>query len=208
VSPAGGGRSAYRGIVSHALATDLLRTKFAAGVPYDAYVAAGKPHEQHNWQGFHSRVHPTDAERALLAGFARRINVLCISGIWCGDCVQQCPFLAHIERANPSCIALRFVDRDEHADLADGLKICGGKRVPVVLFLNEDFEFVSLLGDRTLSRYRALAARNLGGAACPLPGAPTPPDEIAAELQDFVDEFERVHLLLRLSPKLRQRHGD
>lgn len=189
-------------------APDFLRAKFEAGLPYEEYVAGGKAHEQANWRGFHGRVRLTAGQRDLIAGFTRRVNVLCISGIWCGDCVQQCPFLAHIEAANPGCIGVRFVDRDAHADLSEPLKICGGKRVPVILFLNEEFEFVSLFGDRTLARYRALAARQLGGAACPLPGAPTPPDELAAELGDFVDEFERVHLLLRLSAKLRGRHGD
>ena len=29
-----------------------------------------------------------------------------------------------------------------------------------------------------------------------------------ATLQDWVDEFERAQLLVRLSPKLRQRHAD
>jgi hypothetical protein len=71
----------------------------------------------------------------------------------------------------------------------------------------EDFEFVSLLGDRTLSRYRAVAQRNLG-PACPLPGAPLPDEELAATLQDWIDETERVHLILRLSTRLREMHGD
>src|ERR1043165_5314836 len=140
------------------LATDTLRAKFEAGATYEKYVAGGKAHEQQNWRGFHGRAALTAAQRVLIGAFTRRINVICISGIWCGDCVQQCPFLAHIEAANPPSVAVRFIDRDEHADLADHLQICGGKRVPVILFLNGDFEFVSLLGDRTLSRYRALAA--------------------------------------------------
>jgi Cu/Ag efflux pump CusA len=55
-------------------------------------------------------------------------------------------------------------------------------------FVNEDFEFLSLLGDRTLSRYRAIAARALG-ASCPLPGARVADDELAATLQDWLDEF-------------------
>lgn len=76
-----------------------------------------------------------------------------------------------------------------------------------MIFLAEDDEFVSIYGDRTLSRYRALAARQLG-PACPLPGAPIPDDEIAATLQDWLNEFERVQLLLRLSGRLRQKYGD
>ncbi|MBZ0171555.1 MAG: hypothetical protein K8E66_04175, partial [Phycisphaerales bacterium] len=77
----------------------------------------------------------------------------------------------------------------------------------VVLFLNEDFDFLSLYGDRSLSRYRALAARQLG-ASCPLPGAPVDGAEARATCQDWLNELERVHLLCRLSPKLRARHGD
>jgi hypothetical protein len=46
------------------------------------------------------------------------------------------------------------------------------------------------------------------GPACPLPGAPLPDDELAATLQDWLNEFERIELLLRLSPRLRRKHGD
>jgi thiol-disulfide isomerase/thioredoxin len=193
--------------MTHALSPSFLGSTYERGLPYAGYVATGKPNEQANWAAFHGRVTLTTTQRSLVAGFTRRINVLCISGTWCGDCVQQCPFLDHIEAANPPRIGVRFVDRDEHAELSGALKICGGGRVPVALFLNEDFEFLSLFGDRTLSRYRALASKQLGGA-CPLPGAATPPDEIAAELADWVSEFERVHLMLRLSNKMRQKYGD
>ncbi len=79
--------------------------------------------------------------------------------------------------------------------------------MPALLFMAEDYEPVSIQGDRTLSRYRAVAAKQLG-AACPLPGAPVPAQELAATLQDWLDEFERVHLLLRLSGRLREAHGD
>lgn len=107
----------------------------------------------------------------------------------------------------PFLVDVRFVDRDATPELSERVRICGGLRVPVAIFMNEDHEFVALAGDRTLARYRALAAARLG-PSCPLPGAPVPEDEIAATLADWVDEFERVHLLLRLSAKLRERHGD
>lgn len=189
------------------LSNELLRSHFEAGLGYERYVATGKDHERANWEAFRSRVGLTPAQTALVAGFVRRINVLCVSGTWCGDCVQQCPMFDAIARANPGAIDLRFVDRDAHMDLAQRVKVCSGLRVPIVLFMNEDFDFVAFAGDRTLSRYRALAGRLLG-AACPLPGAEVPRDEIAATLQDWVNEFERVQLLLRLSGKLRERHGD
>lgn len=189
------------------LTNDFFRSKFSLALNYADYVQTGKPNERANWSAFHARSALTTAQSSLVAGFVRRINALCISGIWCGDCVQQCPFLDHIARANPSAIDLRFLDRDQHKDLSGLLRICGGDRVPVLLLANEDFDFVGMAGDRTLSRYRALAARQLG-PSCPLPGAPVPDDEIAATREDWVDEFERAHLLLRLSAKLRTRHGD
>ncbi|QOJ00785.1 MAG: thioredoxin family protein [Phycisphaeraceae bacterium] len=198
------------------LTLDLIRPAFGAGLSYDAYVAAGTPDQRERWDAFHRRVRLSDPQRSLIAGFSRRINVLVVSGLWCGDCVQQCPMLDHIAKANPAPpgsppgstgIDLRFVDRDEHRALSDAVRICGGNRVPTALFLNEDLEFVSLMGDKSLARFRALAAKQLG-PSCPLPGAPVPDDEVAATLTDWVNEFERVALLLRLSAKLRERHGD
>jgi thiol-disulfide isomerase/thioredoxin len=135
------------------------------------------------------------------------MKVLIVSGIWCGDCVQQCPLLQRIAEANPDRISLCLTDRDEHRDLSEQLRINGGDRVPVALFLAEDYELCSIFGDRTLSRYRALARKQLG-PACPLAIAPPDADELAATLQDWLDEFERVQLMLRLSARLRQKHGD
>jgi thiol-disulfide isomerase/thioredoxin len=189
------------------LSQDFLRMKFEQGLPYDPYVATGSPAHREAWARSRARIGLTDAQRALLGSFTRRSPVLVLSGTWCGDCVQQCPVLHAIEQAAPQAVLLRFLDRDRHLDLAEQVRICGGLRVPTVLFLDEDFGFVSILGDRTLSRYRIMAARHLG-SACPLPGAALPDDEIAACVQDWVNEFERVQLLLRLSPRLRERHGD
>lgn len=185
----------------------FLRAKFDSALGYDDYVGTGKPDHQTAWRGFHAEVALTEAQRTLIAGFTRELNVLVTSGTWCGDCVQQIPMLDHIARANPQLIRVRIVDRDEHADLAERVKLCGGLRVPIAIFMNEDFDLVGLFGDRTLARYRALAAKNLG-ASCPLPGSPVPPDEIAATLADWVDECERCQLICRLSTKLRERHSD
>lgn len=185
---------------------DFLRAKSDQAHSYDAYVATGKPEHQNPWAAFRARADLTEPQRSLVAGFVRPLHALVVSGTWCGDCVQQVPFIDAIDRASDRLTA-RYLDRDEHADLAERLKICGGLRVPVVLILNEDFDVLSVEGDRTLSRYRALAARQLG-PSCPLPGAPVPDDEVAATRQDWVDAFERAHLMARLSTKLRQRYQD
>lgn len=184
----------------------FLASKFAQALTYDAYVGSGKPEHQKAWAAFRERAGLTPSQEALVGSFNRRLPVLVVSGTWCGDCVQQIPFIDAIDRAGPT-IEARYLDRDLHSDLSDRLMLCGGLRVPVVLVLNEDFDILSVEGDRTLARYRAIAARQLG-PSCPLPGAPVPDDEVAATRQDWVDAFERAHLMARLSTKLRARHGD
>jgi thiol-disulfide isomerase/thioredoxin len=194
------------------LTPSIYRDHFARAKPYSSYVSTGTADQQAKWRAFHALVRVTESQRSLIASFTRRVNVLVISGVWCGDCVQQCPMLDHLASIKPARgdgpgVDLRFVDRDEHKDLSDAVMICGGNRVPTVIFLNEDMEFIGLSTDKSISRLRALAARQLG-PSCPVPGAPVPADEIAATLQDWCTDLEKAHLLARLSAKLRQKHGD
>lgn len=189
------------------LNAEYLKSKFDAAQPYDAYVATGNEAQQQGWKKIYDQAKLTDEQQKLAGAFTRAMKILVSSGVWCGDCVQQIPLLQKIAEASSGTVDLRIVDRDQHADLAEQIQICGGMRVPVAIFMAEDFEMVSLFGDRTLTRYRAIAAKQLG-AACAIPGAPVPDDELAGTLQDWLDEVERVHLLLRLSTRLRQRHND
>lgn len=177
-----------------------------AGLDYDSYLATD-PAKAENWRKLEAQIHLTDAQQNLIRSFTRQIKVLAISGIWCGDCVAQCPMLMKIAQANPRCIDLKFVDRDVHIDLSQRVMINAGLRVPTVIFMAEDFEPVSILGDRTLMRYRSVAAKQLG-PSCPLPGAAIAQDELNATLQEWLNEIERIHLLLRLSSRLREKHAD
>jgi thiol-disulfide isomerase/thioredoxin len=184
-----------------------LSSSYAAALPYARYVSTGTAEQQRRWLQVYDSTALTGAQRALVGGFVREMKVLVVSGIWCGDCVQQCPLLERIAEANPTKVDVRLVDRDEHKALSSGLRVNGGDRVPVALFLAEDFELCAAFGDRTLNRYRALAVRQLG-AACPTGILAPDAGELAATLQDWLNEFERVQLMLRLSGRLRQKHGD
>jgi thiol-disulfide isomerase/thioredoxin len=188
------------------LSPEVFRAKFEAGLPYEQYVASGRPDQVEKWQRQHDQVRLNEDQRNLITSFQRQVNVLVTSGLWCGDCSAQVPMLDQIANVSPR-IQMRILDRDEHLDLAEQVMICGGLRVPTVLFLNEDFEFVSICGDKSLSRLRAKAAKALA-SYCALPGASVDLDERAATLQDWVQAFELAHLVVRLSPKLRERHGD
>lgn len=181
--------------------------KFSDGLSYDEFLARhGTEEHRRRWAGVHAAVQLGEAQRRLLAGFKREMKVLCMAGAWCGDCVNQCPIFDHFAQAGGT-IQLRFFDRDVHPDLAAELKICGGARVPVVVFLSEDGQQVGLYGDRTISKYRQLAIDQLG-ASCPTGLVPPDRSLLDAVTQDWLNEFERVQLLLRISPRLRQLHGD
>jgi thiol-disulfide isomerase/thioredoxin len=184
-----------------------LSDKFAPAMPYDRYVATGTDEQRRRWGQVYDAARLDAAQSQLVGGFTRDMKVLIVSGIWCGDCVQQCPLAQRIAEANPARIDLRLVDRDENRDLAEALRINAGDRVPAALFLAEDFEFCSLFGDRPINRYRALAKKQLG-AACPIGIAAPDAGELAATLRDWLDEFERVQLMLRLSSRLRVKHQD
>lgn len=181
--------------------------KFEQGLSYDDFLAKyADDGQKARWAGMEERVTLTDEQRELLGSFVRDMKVLCVAGTWCGDCVEQCPIL-HAFAGASDRIHLRFVDRDDHEDLASELSVCGGNRVPAVLFLSEDDKPCGRYGDRTLSKYRRVVADQLG-AMCST-GLVPPADELtSAVIQDWLDEFERIQLILRTSTRLRQKHGD
>jgi thiol-disulfide isomerase/thioredoxin len=184
-----------------------LSDKFVSGLPYDRYLQTGTEEQQRRWTQVYDAARLTDAQKQLIAGFIREMKILIFSGIWCGDCVQQCPLIYRIAKANPGKIDLRFVERPKESELVPELRINGGSRVPVVVFLSEDNEWCATAGDRTINRYRALARAKLG-PLCPTGIVAPEKDELDATLGDWLNEVERAQLMLRLTPRLRQKYQD
>ena len=187
--------------------TSYLLEKFSSGIPYDRYVMTGNEEQQRRWSQVYDAARLTDAQKQIVTGFVREMKILVFSGIWCGDCVEQCPLIHQIAEANPAKIDLRFVERPREGELVPELRINGGNRVPVVIFLSEDNEWCATAGDRTINRYRASAIRKLG-PLCPTGIVPPDREELAATLNDWMNEVERVQLMLRLTPRLRQKYQD
>jgi thiol-disulfide isomerase/thioredoxin len=148
----------------------------------------------------------TDAQRKLLSKFHRETHVLVLAGAWCGDCVRQCPTFEHFAAAAP-VLKIHYLDRDDHPDVQSELSINGGKRVPVVAFFSEDGFEVARYGERTLSAYRRMVA-DQAGETCASGIVSNKDSALAEATQDWLNEFERVQWILRLSPRLRQKHGD
>ena len=179
---------------------------FHQALPYDDFLDRyASPQQRQRWDAFHDSITLTPEQRLLLEGFTRRQRVLCLAGAWCGDCVEQCPIFDHFQASNP-LLEIRYQDRDHDPQLQQALETCGGARVPVVVFLSEEDLFVGRYGDRTLSKYRQMLAATTG-PACPT-GLGTGAELTIAVIQEWLDEFERIQLLLRTSPRLRKKHGD
>ena len=182
------------------------RRHFDQAVEYDAFLEKEDQRHADRWRETERRLPDlTNDQVERLKGFGREVNILFYCGVWCGDCARQGPMLKKIADAIGPEVHLRFIDRAESEELQDELRILGALRVPVVVFLSEDFWEVGRFGDRLLHFYRAKAAREIGRG---LNAGVLSPKALATEMSEWVDVFERVQLMLRLSPPLRRRHGD
>jgi len=186
--------------------TELFRAAFESGLGLDAFLQNhGSAMDQTKWGRSLEQTVLAPEQTGILAGFTRRMPVLCMAGAWCGDCVRQCPILVRIAEASP-WIELRFVDRDANSQLAAELQVCGAARVPQVVWMNEDFEPVLRAGDKTVSQYRMLAGR-MSGATCSTGIVAAGDSRQAVITSEWFAQFELAQLILQTSPKLLQRHG-
>ena len=107
---------------------DMWRDEFERALPYDQYLEASKPVHADKWRALSEKVSVPDECAAILSAFARTINVLVYSGVWCGDCVRQGPML-HKLASQSDGIDLRFSERVDGSQLCDELRINGAMKV-------------------------------------------------------------------------------
>lgn len=186
--------------------SNLWKESFAKALPYEDYVATGTAGQQEKWRVYRERFSLTSEQKKVAAGFKREINVIVLSGMWCGDCARQCPIIDAIAAAAQT-FNVRFVDNQAIPQLRDEVRIHGASRVPVAVSLSEDFFEIGRSGDRQLAAYQRKAQTELG-AACDAGIVPPSSEELAVELQQWFEHFERLQLLVRVSPFLRRRHND
>ena len=167
-----------------------LAEHYAAGLRYEAFLAEyGSESDCRRWQRIYEQTQLLAEQQLRLESFVREMHILCMAGAWCGDCAEQCPVFRVFEELSAT-IHVRYIDRDEHPKLKESLTICGGARVPHVVFFSEDMQEVGRYGDRTLAKYRQMAD-SLAGPACST-GELTDLQQHAAIVGDWLDEFERA----------------
>ena len=182
-----------------------LYERFSAALPLDHFLSKyGTPAHRERWKATFDAVQLTPAQKELLGSFKRKTNVMVLAGAWCGDCSGQCPIFNRFAEAAP-VLNVRYLDNADHADVQKYLSINGGNRVPVVVFFSEDGYEVSRYGERTLAKYRDMM-RTVTRETCPTGIGQDP--LLVQITQEWLNEFERVQWLLRLSTRLRKVHGD
>ncbi len=180
------------------------RSAFDQAADYETYLAESPAARADRWRAQMLALPALSADdRARLTGHGVRLHILLVSGVWCGDCVRQGPMLQQLAAAAGDDVTLRVIDRDADAAVRDEVRILGAMRVPIAVFLTEHFFEVGRFGDRMLSTYRRKAVTEVG-AACALPNASTPVDELATERGEWLDIVERMLLMIRLSPVTRE----
>ena len=184
-----------------------LFDSFAKAQPLPEFLAKyGSAAHQARWKTTLEAVQLTEAQRQLLGSFKREMNVLVLAGAWCGDCSGQCPIYDCFAQVAP-VIKVRYLDNADHPDVQQELSINGGKRVPVVVFFSEDGFEVQRYGERTLSKYRQMM-QAFGGDSCSTGIGAAAEQLFPSIVQEWLNEFERIQWLLRLSGRLRQLHND
>src|ERR1035437_7512647 len=95
-----------------------FRTVFQRALPYAEFLEKhGTAENRTRWQQVYDATEITAEQAELLGTFRRKMNVLCLSGAWCGDCVNACPIFQRFAE-HSLLIDLRFVNRERDFDAA------------------------------------------------------------------------------------------
>jgi thiol-disulfide isomerase/thioredoxin len=185
---------------------ELYKNSFNKGLKFTDYLDTGTEIQKEKWENYSKVTKISDAQIYEIKEFKREMNIFCLSGIWCGDCMRQGPILEKIAKES-SKINLHFFENEAFSEIRDEVRIIGGTRVPVIIICSEDFLEVTRFGDRTLSTYERKAKRELGNA-CDAGLVPPKEEEMLKESTEWFNVIKRAQLMLRLSPSLREKHND
>ena len=152
---------------------------------------------------------PERVEKALLVQEEHKAKGL---NVRIGDVMTDLGLISSEQRDKALAAQSGFGSFDAwDREIARELSICGAPRVPMLLFLSEDWYECGRFGERTLATYREKARKKLQsmeGASCPTGLFPQHESMIADEMAEWLTHFERVQWMLLTSPRLSKLHGE
>lgn len=126
---------------------ETYRARFAVALTFDEFVEHAR-NTPELWRSMRGRVRIPAEVAARAAAIAARWRLLVLVEDWCGDAVNTVPWLAALAEAVPQ-LELRVLGRDANPDLMNAhLSPTGGRAIPVVIVLDEDWNEVGWWGSR------------------------------------------------------------
>lgn len=77
----------------------------------------------------------------------QKLHWLVLTEAWCGDAAQNIPILSKMADVSPN-IELRLILRDENPEVMDNYLTNGGRSIPKLIVLDEEFNEVATWGPR------------------------------------------------------------
>ncbi len=130
---------------------------FDNGISYEKYTKQSNKHleiMQNSW--FASQGAVKRLSRDHIARLNEKLHVLCISEHWCSDCANGVPVIAKLADAIPNW-DFRIVSRDEFSEEVELFYTTAGrKKIPVVIFADEDGDEIMRWIERPMRSYHLL----------------------------------------------------
>ena len=150
----------------------MLKEAMATGVDYQQYLlilsellAAGKSSPSdtdevkpemieytklnaHRMQRLDKTIELSDSLLQAIAQLNKKVSFLVISEGWCGDAAQNLPIIAKMAAASAGKIDLKIVFRDSNLPLIDAYLTNGGRAIPKLIILDENYQEIGVWGAR------------------------------------------------------------
>lgn len=84
---------------------------------------------------------------SVVNAYTKKLNIIVLSEFWCGDAAQNVPVIAKVLSISENA-EMRILFRDENLELMDKFLTNGGRSIPKVILLDENFNLVGSWGPR------------------------------------------------------------
>jgi hypothetical protein len=137
---------------------DAFNSLFDAGMNYEGYKKRSPKHHermQAHWNAADAALRKIPYE--TIKRLNRPLKVLCIAENWCGDCANDIPVIARMSDQFDQW-DLSIVGREAHDDLVVEYYLTAGrKKIPVIVFADDDGDEIVRWIERPTRSYRILA---------------------------------------------------
>jgi hypothetical protein len=136
---------------------DTFNKLFENGISYEEYIKKSENHRERmndSWMASQKAVQRLSQEQ--ISRMNERLHVLCISENWCIDCANAVPVIAILADMAPNW-DFRIVSRDAfRKEFETFYTTAGRKKIPVILFADEDGDEIMRWIERPTRSYQQL----------------------------------------------------